>query len=238
MKGRWCHVVTSAVDKAGKGHRTGDIQIGNGGQSSEFPVEKAMFCIDPSTLCAGIDDFRQLQTMLGTWSLVGQGARLTFLGLLVRMLEKLPVSPAQSETQPFSAQPLPTAPPPSPETGREDVQSIVVRRDRPSEITSSSPSSEIALRDDDGDDEDAEEEDEDEAVEEPKPTARSVLKRLNISLHPEKRKYYVRVFRHGKTHWAGYFVSPEEAADAAVKLREKLGLPFFPVWLRKPPKPE
>jgi len=228
--------------KAGEEDRTPDIQLGNGGQSIEFPVEKASFQTDPSTgpstLCAGLDDFRQLQTMLGTWSLVSPTARLAFLGLLVRMLKKLPVSPAKSEIQSASAQPLPTATPPSPEASREDVQSIVVRRDCPSEITSSCPSSEIALRDDDGDDEDAEEEDEDEAVEEPKSTSRSFLKRLNISLHPERQKYYVRVFRHGKTHWAGYFDTPEVAAEAASKLRERLGLPFLPVWLRRPPKAE
>ena len=176
--------------------------------------------------------------MLGTWSLVSPNARLAFLGLLVRMLKKLPVSPAKSEIQPVSAPSLPTAPPPSPEAGREDVQSIVVRRDGPSETTSGCPSGEIVVRQDDAAEDDDEEEDEEEIVEEPKPTARSVLKRLNISFHPEKRRYYVRVFRHGKTHWAGYFDTPEVAADAAAKLRERLGLPFLPIWLRRPPKPE
>ena len=103
--------MTSAAVKAGEEDRTPDIQLGNGGHSIEFPVEKATFQIDPSTgpstLCAGIDDFRQLQTMLGTWSLVSPTARLAFLGLLVRMLKKLPFSPAKSEIQPVPTQPLP-----------------------------------------------------------------------------------------------------------------------------------
>jgi hypothetical protein len=146
----------------------------------------------PSTLCAGIDDFRQLQTMLGTWSLVGPGARLAFLGLLVRMLKKLPVSPAQSETQPVSAQPLPTAPPPSPETGREDVQSIVVRRDRPSEITSSSPSSEIVLRDEDGDDEDAEEEEESQDDDEESPTNSQIERSAASTARKERLQEQLR----------------------------------------------
>ena len=53
-------------------------------------------------------------------------------------------------------------------------------------------------------------------------TPRSQLRLLNVSFHVKKRKYYVRVYRKGKTYWDGYFDTVEEAEVAAKQLRLKL----------------
>lgn len=53
-------------------------------------------------------------------------------------------------------------------------------------------------------------------------SVRSDLGKLNVSYHAIKRKFYVRVYRKGKTHSGGYFRTVEEAEEAAKKLRLKL----------------
>jgi len=234
--------VTAADLKAGEEDRTPDIQLGNGGHTPCFPEGNSSFRSGPSTgpssLCATSDDFRQLQTMLGVWSIVGTNARLLFWTLLNHLVQKPPVLPEKQEAQPSVLEATPPPPPPASEVSGQDVQAIAVRRVATVEATSTALSTTGSEEGDDGanDDEDKDDDDDDEDAEQPIPTKRSVLGRLNVSFHPEKRKYYVRIYRHGKTHWAGYFDTPEVAAEAAAKLRERLGLPFLPVWLRRPPK--
>jgi integrase len=51
---------------------------------------------------------------------------------------------------------------------------------------------------------------------------RSDLRKLNVSFHTIKQKFYARVYRKGKTHFDGYFQTVEEAEEAAKRLRLKL----------------
>lgn len=53
-------------------------------------------------------------------------------------------------------------------------------------------------------------------------TKRSTLKALNVSFHTGKQKFYVRVYRKGRTHCGGYFDRVEEAEAAAQALRLEL----------------
>lgn len=53
-------------------------------------------------------------------------------------------------------------------------------------------------------------------------TKRSALGRLNVSFNKRKKKFYVRVYRDGRTHWGGYFETEEAADRAALEIRLRL----------------
>lgn len=64
----------------------------------------------------------------------------------------------------------------------------------------------------------------------PRVTRRSILKTLNVSSRTGKQKFYVRVYRKGRTHCGGYFDRVEEAEAAAQALRLELdGIGSAPV---------
>ena len=55
-----------------------------------------------------------------------------------------------------------------------------------------------------------------------RPNRRNRTGLLNVSFHPEKRRFYARVYYRGQTLSRGYFETSEQAAVAARKIRRGL----------------